>query len=170
MTTRQEPERPRAMNGAIEASMQQIPASPPYAALASQHACTPHRPPDDLLAALGTGREAMRYPPAVLWWERLDRLPPSAHHHNPGPAPVLAARRDGRSLVVWCRYCRKHHRHGAHSSLCSPAECACPIHTDRWARFCLCPDQAGSGHRGAHCTNPKSPYRLTGYIVMEVAR
>ena len=156
-------------------SMPETPASGTDADLICvQLGCMPRRRrrdlrvPADLLAFLGTTRRPVRW---LGWnWPRtLDELPPSAHHHNPGPAPVIEAVRDGCSLVIWCRYCRQHHRHGAHTSLCSPADCACPIHTDRWARLCLCPTGAADGHRGAHCWKPGSPYKQTGYVLREVA-
>lgn len=52
--------------------------------------------------------------------------------------PLLAAEQDENgALRVWCRYCSTWHRHGR-----------------------------GYGHRVAHCLNPESPYRRTGYILV----
>lgn len=56
--------------------------------------------------------------------------------------------RDGVCLVIWCRHCRQLHYHGA----CGPMT------------------GEGDGHRGAHCIDPGSPYRRTGYFVREVSR
>jgi len=130
------------------------------------------QPPADLFAFLGTTRQPLRYPPAISpWWCRLDQLPLGSHWHNPGPAPILRARRDRRTLYVWCRYCRQHHGHGAHTSLCG-TECACPLHTSTGprAKICLCPVGSADGHRGAHCWNPRSPYKATGYVLREVGQ
>ena len=41
-------------------------------------------------------------------------------------------------LKVWCKYCNRNHLHGR-----------------------------GYGHRVAHCDDPASPYRATGYILIE---
>jgi hypothetical protein len=50
-------------------------------------------------------------------------------------APTLRATPDGDGgWRVWCPHCRRDHIHGA-----------------------------GEGHRAAHCADPESPYRLTGY-------
>jgi hypothetical protein len=127
------------------------------------------RPPPDLLAFLGTRRgwSPPWVPPGPCsWWRTLRELP--VPRTGPEP-PTLRARRNGRQLWVWCKYCRKHHYHAAHSSLCGP-ECPCPMHTDSWARFCLCETGSGDGHRGAHCTDSRSPYRPGGYVLREVPR
>ena len=56
---------------------------PPASPLSAQPAWA-LRPPEDLLAAIGTSRQLMRFPPVVPRWERLGQLPPSAYHENPG--------------------------------------------------------------------------------------
>ena len=40
-------------------------------------------------------------------------------------------------LKFHCKYCKREHKHGI-----------------------------GHGHRGAHCSNPDSPYRETGYYIV----
>ncbi len=52
--------------------------------------------------------------------------------------PILLARRKEGRLHVWCDHCRQAHWHGI---------------------------GGGSGHRAAHCLDPASPYRLTGYLL-----
>jgi len=54
------------------------------------------------------------------------------------PIPTLEATIVGTQLEVWCAHCRAHHYHGA---------------------------GGGEGHRGAHCSDPSSPYRATGYYI-----
>jgi hypothetical protein len=54
-------------------------------------------------------------------------------------APVLPATRCGDELVIMCPACKVEHRHGALS-----------------------------GHRIAHCRDPFSPLRDTGYIIVEM--
>lgn len=125
-------------------------ASGPYADLISAQlglTLPPRTPPDDLLAALGTRRA-----PAFT-------------------IPVVEAVREGASLVFRCTYCRgRKHRHGAHIEPCHP-ECACPRHGRPYSQLpCWCFLGAGDGHRSAHCRNPASPYKQTGYILREVAR
>lgn len=58
--------------------------------------------------------------------------------------PVLRIVRDtARSSFVWCPYCRLEHIHGRED------------------------DAPGAGsHKGAHCMNPDSPLRKTGYVIM----
>ena len=51
--------------------------------------------------------------------------------------PELDAYATASQTVVWCRYCRIWHAHGA----------------------------GASGDMVAHCTSPGSPYRETGYIL-----
>jgi hypothetical protein len=81
--------------------------------------------------------------------------------------PVLRAVRQGVQLTFWCRYCRTHHLHGAHGN-CDG--CGCRLHDSLFGRGpCTCPPGSGDGHRVAHCWNPKSPYKATGYILREVA-
>ena len=50
--------------------------------------------------------------------------------------PTLLAEPVDDGLRVWCIWCRQHHHHGD-----------------------------GYGHRVAHCANPRSPYRDTGYVL-----
>jgi len=71
-------------------------------------------------------------------------------HATTGDPPTFNAWRtaDGVCLAFWCDWCEHVHYHGA----CGP----------EWG--------AGSGHRGAHCIDPASPYLATGYIVREVSR
>ena len=63
--------------------------------------------------------------------------------------PTLPAYRyyDGQavSLVAWCVYCVQWHWHGAGKA-----------------------PGAGDGPRAAHCVNPKSPYRVGGYVLQEM--
>ena len=84
--------------------------------------------------------------------------------------PVVLATRRGSLLTFWCPWCRRQHYHGAHG--CHDPQCACTLHQDY--RFgwdpCTCPIGTGNGHRCAHCTEPSSPFKATGYIVREVAR
>lgn len=44
-------------------------------------------------------------------------------------------------LMFWCPFCKEWHRHGK-----------------------------GKGHRHAHCTNPDSPYNITGYILEPISK
>jgi hypothetical protein len=53
--------------------------------------------------------------------------------------PSVTVIRRGSQFVFWCTFCRRNHLHGA----------------------------AALGHRSAHCTNPQSPYRATGYFLVE---
>ncbi|MFI5282473.1 MAG: hypothetical protein ACHQ0J_05020 [Candidatus Dormibacterales bacterium] len=55
--------------------------------------------------------------------------------------PMLIGEQVGSGWRVWCPHCRVYHHHGA-----------------------------GGGHRRAHCTDPKSPYRETGYVVISKAK
>ncbi|MED1205884.1 hypothetical protein [Heyndrickxia acidicola] len=57
--------------------------------------------------------------------------------------PVLEAfeRNSDGMLSAWCSYCVEFHHHGA-----------------------------GEGHRIAHCTNEKSPYKITGYELKKVSK
>ena len=68
----------------------------------------------------------------------------------PSGPPTLNAFRtsDGVQLAIWCVHCKCLHFHGAVGPMTGE----------------------GSGHRGAHCTDPRSPYLATGYIVREVSR
>ena len=84
--------------------------------------------------------------------------------------PVVRAVRQGKQLTFWCPFSRVNHYHGAHSIRCD--SCGCPLHEGTYWRghgACTCPPGAGNGHRVAHCWDPKSPFRKTGYIVREVA-
>ena len=60
--------------------------------------------------------------------------------------PILLAyvSDDGIQLVAWCPFCRKNHYHGS---------CGDPT------------GKAGEGHRAAHCIDPTSPFKETGYIL-----
>ncbi len=80
--------------------------------------------------------------------------------------PVIEAVRQGNSITFPCEYCRATHWHGAHGS-CDG--CGCHLHEDILGWPCTCPIGAGNGHRVAHCWNPKSPYKVTGYVLVEVA-
>ena len=61
--------------------------------------------------------------------------------------PVVFCEPYGKSsLRFWCEHCQGWHSHGAGG------------------------DDGGEGHRVAHCHNPKSPYRDTGYILKIVSR
>ncbi len=66
--------------------------------------------------------------------------------------PTLGAarieRRGTDTLVVWCEWCEAMHEHGVATG-------------ERGL------DQ---GHRHAHCTNPESPYHLTGYNLRQIAK
>ena len=120
-------------------SMPQPAASTPAAASGAQSTCTGQRPPDDLIAAVGA------------------RLVPVS------TTPVVEAVREESALVFRCPYCRRKHYHGAHIEPCDP-ECACPKHGRPYRQLpCWCHLGAGNGTRGAHCTNPRSPYKQTGY-------
>jgi hypothetical protein len=85
--------------------------------------------------------------------------------------PVLRAiaSENGRTLLAWCPYCRREHTHGRHGD-CAPGTCDCGQHADLhgFRGPCTCPAGAGDGHRGAHCWPPTSPFRATGYILVEV--
>jgi hypothetical protein len=80
---------------------------------------------------------------------------------HPTP-PVLAARRSGVHLLVWCAHCDRDHLHG----VCSGRP-DCPAVRSRGRKPCTCPPGSGDGHRVAHCHNPRSPYRQTGYVLRE---
>jgi hypothetical protein len=85
--------------------------------------------------------------------------------------PVVRAVRDGVHLTFPCPWCRTNHWHGAHDSTrCRDPRCPCPRHIDyhRTRGPCLCPLGTGNGHRAAHCTEPSSPFKATGYVVKEV--
>lgn len=77
--------------------------------------------------------------------------------------PVLSGARseDGVHIIVWCHYCNRDHTHGRHAG--GSLDCA----FDGYRGRCTCPVGAGDGHRVAHCSDPDSPYRETGYIVKE---
>lgn len=79
-------------------------------------------------------------------------------------APVILARRDGIHLIFRCHYCRRDHAHG----VCS-GDPDCPDMRTHGRRPCTCPPGSGDGHRVAHCHNPDSLYRDTGYILREQA-
>ena len=51
--------------------------------------------------------------------------------------PIHRQNRPHGGLQVWCKYCNRNHLHGF-----------------------------GYGHRVAHCPDPDSPYRTTGYILV----
>lgn len=53
--------------------------------------------------------------------------------------PIVTVVRRGNQFVFRCTFCRRNHYHGA----------------------------GALGHRVAHCTNPQSPYRATGYLLVE---
>jgi hypothetical protein len=76
--------------------------------------------------------------------------PQATSSQQPGEPPTFAAFRtaDGIQLAFWCDWCERLHYHGA----CGP----------EWGE--------GNGHRGAHCIDPASPYRRTGYFIREVTR
>jgi hypothetical protein len=57
---------------------------------------------------------------------------------SPEPHPVVLATRHDALFTFWCEWCSRRHIHG------------------------------GTGHRAAHCTNPRSPYLATGYVLVEV--
>lgn len=58
-------------------------------------------------------------------------------------APELPVRRiSSRTVAIWCPWCEAEHRHWAES----------------WGMPC---------HRWAHCTDPASPLKTTGYILTE---
>ncbi len=82
---------------------------------------------------------------------------------------IFTVFRRGKILFFRCPWCRTDHAHGAHSS-CHPGadECPCALH-ERFASGvpCLCPIGSADGHRGAHCHRPGSPYRPSGYIIVE---
>jgi hypothetical protein len=131
------------------------------------------RVPPDLLAAIGTRRQPLRWP-GFPFRNSLDRIPWQDQHHNPGPPPVIKAVRDGRvCLRFWCRYCRRWHYHGRHGA-CPPGTCSCELHAGprKLHGVCTCPVGAGDGHRSAHCSDDDrpSPYRRSGYYLVEVAR
>lgn len=69
--------------------------------------------------------------------------------------PILDAYRseDGDHLLVWCTHELRWHRHGS--------GCRCDD-------VCSCRVGGGDGHRGAHCSCAKSPYRDNGYVLKEV--
>lgn len=46
---------------------------------------------------------------------------------------------NGREVFAWCRYCKKYHTHGVDAL----------------------------NHRVAHCWNKKSPYKATGYVLID---
>lgn len=54
--------------------------------------------------------------------------------------PIFIVEKDGNSLRFWCPYCLKYHTHGDANG-------------------------NGEGHRVAHCTEPTSPFKKTGYIL-----
>lgn len=82
--------------------------------------------------------------------------------------PVIEAVRDGKCLTFLCPFCRRQHWHGAHSTLCD--SCGCELHENYNRRGeCTCPVGAGNGHRMAHCTSPRSPWKHIGYVLLEVA-
>lgn len=56
---------------------------------------------------------------------------------------------DGVHVRVWCQHCVAWHAHG-HGGAKAPLG-------------------AGDGHRVAHCHNPASPYKGTGYTIREIA-
>jgi len=70
------------------------------------------------------------------------RRPPPGMPAHPlryeGDTPVLGAvpSASGRGWNVWCCWCRRIHSHAPES-----------------------------GHRAAHCIEPESPYRTTGYVL-----
>jgi hypothetical protein len=66
--------------------------------------------------------------------------PARAGASGPQPRmPVVWAVRSGALLAFRCDWCRAHHWHG------------------------------GPGHRTAHCTEPASPFKATGYKIVEVS-
>ena len=75
---------------------------------------------------------------------------PSSISPSINEPPTLSAWRtsDGVCLAVWCVHCKRLHFHGAVGPKTGE----------------------GNGHRGAHCTDTRSPYLATGYIVHEVSR
>ncbi len=56
--------------------------------------------------------------------------------------PRINAYDTGKSLIVWCHYCRRYHSHGRGNGA-----------------------DDDYGHRIAHCIVPGSPYEKTGYIL-----
>jgi len=67
--------------------------------------------------------------------------------------PVLPGRPDGTHVRVWCRHCRRDHRHVRCQAQCDG--------------ICTCPAGSGSGHRAAQCAN-RNPYRIRGYVIAEI--
>ncbi len=67
----------------------------------------------------------------------LKSIPVVKVFHKPNPSIK------GEDLVsFWCSYCQKIHRHGGKVR-----------------------NKVHYGHRVAHCSNPNSPYKLTGYYM-----
>jgi len=62
--------------------------------------------------------------------------------------PVLKCYRKGGQLKAWCPFCATWHLHGAGSGL-GPRE---------------------KSHRVAHCTEPDSPFRQTGYYLQMMTK
>lgn len=59
-----------------------------------------------------------------------------------GNIPILLAITDSDGhLSAWCPFCAKMHRHGS-----------------------------GEGHRVAHCADPESPYKKSGYVLRDVTK
>jgi hypothetical protein len=81
--------------------------------------------------------------------------------------PVIEVTRIGVQLRFRCPWCRCWHYHGAHGSCYG---CGCELHRNLHASRvpCTCPIGAGNGHRHAHCTSERSPWRRTGYYLREV--
>ena len=80
--------------------------------------------------------------------------------------PILVGKPDGGLIEVWCRYCNCNHTHGRCVSGAKNVESSCR-HYGHYGVPCTCPPGTGDGHRHPHCTNMDSPYRDTGYIVVE---
>lgn len=76
--------------------------------------------------------------------------------------PVIFAYRKGWHLVFHCSFCRRDHHHG----VCS-GDPKCPAQHRSRPKACTCPIGSGDGHRVAHCANQESPYRKTGYHLVE---
>lgn len=55
------------------------------------------------------------------------------------PAPIIVCEKTARGdWRFWCPFCRSYHYHGA-----------------------------AQGHRISHCTNARSPFKVTGYVLAE---
>lgn len=58
------------------------------------------------------------------------------------PSVKVFKSQNQKQYIFWCPFCNRFHYHGS----------------------------ASLGHRTAHCTNPDSPYKKTGYILKEYTK